>query len=173
MPSPDIANQCSIARASQLVGDGWTVILLRELFWGVKRYDEFATNTGMASNVLASRLKRLHTAGVLSKTPVPGDGRRFDYALTPRGRELFPVLMSIMAWGDKHTPGQQGPLVLLRHRNCGRRTKPGPVCTACGEALGSEDLDTEFNKHYEAAYGPLKARTMPARAKQLVAKRSK
>jgi DNA-binding HxlR family transcriptional regulator len=173
MPAPDIASQCSIARASQLVGDGWTVMLLRELFWGASRYEAFATNTGMASNVLASRLKRLLEADVVSKTPVPEDGRRFDYALTARGRELFPLLMSIMAWGDKHVPGQQGPLVLLRHRACGKRTKPGLVCTACGAALGPQELDTEFNKRYEAAYGPLQARTMPTYAELAAAKRRK
>jgi DNA-binding HxlR family transcriptional regulator len=165
MPAPDVASQCSIARASQLLGDGWTVMLLRELFWGAKRYDEFSANTGMASNVLAVRLKRLLDADVVSKTPAPGDGRRFDYELTPRGRELFPLLMNIMAWGDKHMPGEQGPLVLLRHRGCGKRTKPGLVCTVCGQALEPEDLDTEFNKRYEADYGPIKARTMPTSAK--------
>jgi DNA-binding HxlR family transcriptional regulator len=153
MEARKIMEQCSIARASQLLGDGWTLMLVRELFWGASRYEDFVSNTGIASNVLAVRLKRLVDAQVVSKQPVDGDGRRFDYALTPRGRELFPLLMGVMAWGDKHTPGEQGPLVLLRHTNCGKRTKPGITCSACGEPLQFQDLQTEFNPRYEETRG--------------------
>jgi DNA-binding HxlR family transcriptional regulator len=153
MKTDDIVGQCSIARASQLLGDGWTIMLLRELFWGASRYEDFQTNTGIASNVLAVRLKRLVDAEVVSKQPVEGDGRRFDYVLTQRGRELFPLLMGVMAWGDKYTPGDKGPLVLLRHASCGKRTKPGLVCTACGEAIRPHELQTEFNPRYEELRG--------------------
>jgi DNA-binding HxlR family transcriptional regulator len=160
MTNPDIAEQCSISRAAQILGDGWMILLLRELFWGSTRYDEFAAHTGMASNVLAVRLKRLVDAGVITKNPVAGDGRRFDYALTPSGLELFPVLMSVMAWGDKHVPGESGPLVLLRHKSCGQRTKAGLVCSACGEPLRPTDIETQFNRRYEKRYGPLEKRSM-------------
>jgi DNA-binding HxlR family transcriptional regulator len=153
MKSQNIASQCSIARASQLLGDGWTLLLLRELFWGASRYEDFQANTGIASNVLAVRLKRLLEAEVVSKQPVEGDGRRFDYALTQRGRELFPLIMGVMAWGDKYTPGEKGPLVLLLHSTCGKRTKPGLVCTACGEAIKPHELQTEFNPRYEELRG--------------------
>ena len=155
MPAHDIAEQCSISRIAHILGDGWMILLLRELFWGVTRYDEFAANTGMASNVLAVRLRRLVDAGVISKSPVAADGRRFDYALTPSGLELFPVLMSLMAWGDKYVPGDSGPLVLLRHRVCGKRTKAGLVCSACGQTLQPGEIETEFNSRYEKRYGPL------------------
>jgi DNA-binding HxlR family transcriptional regulator len=153
MKTADIVGQCSIARASQLLGDGWTILLLRELFWGASRYEAFQANTGIASNVLAVRLKRLVDAEVVSKQPVEGDGRRFDYVLTQRGRELFPLLMGVMAWGDKYTPGDKGPLVLLRHATCGKRTKPGLLCTACGEAITPYELQTEFNSRYEELRG--------------------
>ncbi len=148
MTTDDVLKQCSIARASQLLGDGWTIMLLRELFWGASRYEDFLTNTGIASNVLAVRLKRLVDSEVVSKRPVEGDGRRFDYLLTQRGRELFPLIMGMMAWGDKYTPGDKGPLVLLRHVTCSKRTKPGLVCTSCGEAIEPLDLQTEFNPRY-------------------------
>jgi DNA-binding HxlR family transcriptional regulator len=153
MEARKIMEQCSIARASQLLGDGWTLLLVRELFWGSSRYEDFVSNTGIASNVLAVRLKRLVDAQVVSKHPVEGDGRRFDYALTPRGRELFPLLMGVMAWGDKHTPGEHGPLVLLRHAACGKRTKPGVTCSACDEPLQFQDLQTEFSPRYEETRG--------------------
>jgi DNA-binding HxlR family transcriptional regulator len=153
MKTADIVGQCSIARASQLLGDGWTILLLRELFWGASRYEAFQANTGIASNVLAVRLKRLVDAKVVSKQPVEGDGRRFDYVLTQRGRELFPLLMGVMAWGDKYTPGDKGPLVLLRHATCGKRTKPGLLCTTCGEAITPYELQTEFNSRYEELRG--------------------
>ena len=166
MPTPDIAEQCSISRAAQILGDGWMILLLRELFWGATRYDEFATHTGMASNVLAVRLKRLVEAAVITKTPAVSDGRRFDYALTPSGIELFPVLMSVMAWGDKHVPGESGPLVLLRHTSCGQHTKAGLVCSVCAQTLRPTDIETEFNPHYEERYGPLQARTMPSAMKR-------
>ncbi len=153
MTTGDIAQQCSIGRASQLLGDGWTIMLLRELFWGASRYEDFLTNTGIASNVLAVRLKRLVDSEVVSKRQVVADGRRFDYVLTQRGRELFPLVMGLMAWGDKYTPGDKGPLVLLRHTACGKRTKPGLRCSACGEAIEPMNLQTEFNPRYEALRG--------------------
>lgn len=167
MKTRQVIEQCSIARASQLLGDAWTIMLLRELFWGASRYEDFLSNTGIASNVLAVRLKRMLDAQVISKQPVEGDGRRFDYALTPRGRELFPLLMGMMAWGDKHTPGEHGPLILLRHVGCGKRTKPGTSCSACSEPLQFQDLQTEFNPRYEETRGlqrQLGARTVSHRA---------
>jgi DNA-binding HxlR family transcriptional regulator len=156
MKPQDIAQQCSIARAAELLGDGWTIMLLRELFWGVSRYEDFQANTGIASNVLAVRLKRLVEAEVVSKQSVEGDGRRFDYKLTASGKELFPLLMGVMAWGDKYTPGEQGPLVLLRHTDCGKRTKAGLACSSCGEILKPEALETEFNKRYDGVPEALK-----------------
>jgi DNA-binding HxlR family transcriptional regulator len=139
---------CSIARAAELFADAWTVLLLRELFWGASRYDELQRHTGMASNVLASRLKKLNDAGITSKTPAEDDGRRFDYALTPRGRSLFPVLMSVLAWGDEHSPGPHGPLIKLRHITCGQPTGAGVHCSACGQALSPDNLHTEINLRY-------------------------
>jgi DNA-binding HxlR family transcriptional regulator len=135
-----LKNQCSIARASGLIGDGWTLLILRELFWGQTRFEQITAKTGMASNVLATRLRKLQDAGIIEKTVVPEDGRRFDYALTKKGLDLFPVVMAVMAWGDKWAPGDVGPLIELRHSICGKKTKPGLVCSACGEALTPANL---------------------------------
>jgi DNA-binding HxlR family transcriptional regulator len=148
----DLLQQCSIARASALLGDAWVILLLRELFWGTSTFDEFATNTGMASNILSSRLQRLTDAEIVKKTADANDARRYNYQLTPRGKTLFPLLMTLMAWGDKQMPGEHGPLVRLIHLKCGKRTGAGLVCTHCGEPLKPEDLDTAFNPAYRAGF---------------------
>ncbi|MGL5005196.1 MAG: winged helix-turn-helix transcriptional regulator, partial [Casimicrobium sp.] len=107
----DLLDQCSIARASELLGDAWTILLLRELFWGTTTFDDFAMNTGMATNILSTRLQRLTDAAVVEKTADENDRRRYSDRLTSRGKTLFPLLMTLMAWGDKHVPGEHGPLV--------------------------------------------------------------
>jgi DNA-binding HxlR family transcriptional regulator len=148
----DLLQQCSIARASRLLGDAWTIVLLRELFWGTSTFDEFATNTGMASNILTSRLQRLTDAEIVKKTADANDARRYNYHLTPRGKTLFPLLMTLMAWGDKHMPGEHGALVRLIHMKCGKRTAAGLVCAHCREPLKPEDLDTALNPAYRAGF---------------------
>jgi DNA-binding HxlR family transcriptional regulator len=140
--------QCSIARASNIIGDSWTILVLRELFWGSARYEEIAKNTGIASNILANRLKKLVDHDIISKRVVESDARRFDYALTAKGKALFPVLMAVMAWGDRWSAGESGPLVQLRHRSCGKRTKAGTTCSACDEPLSSDALETRFAPAY-------------------------
>lgn len=145
-----LKNQCSIARASGLIGDGWTLLILRELFWGQTRFEQLTEKTGMASNVLATRLRKLLEAGIIEKTVVPEDGRRFDYGLTKKGLDLFPVVMAVMAWGDKWAPGDAGPLIELRHRSCGRKTKPGLVCSGCGEVLAPADMRTRVAAAYRS-----------------------
>jgi DNA-binding HxlR family transcriptional regulator len=144
-----LADQCSILRATDIFGDGWTILILRELFWGQTRYDQIAAHTGMASNILAARLKKLVENDVIEKSVVESDARRFDYTLTQKGRELFPVLMTVMAWGDRWSSGDAGPLVQLRHTVCGKRTKAGLVCTSCAAPLAPETLRTNFAPAYK------------------------
>lgn len=145
-----LRDQCSIARAGELIGDGWTLMLLRELFWRSTRYEQLAENTGMASNVLAQRLRKLVDNGIVTKTVVENDARRFDYTLTPKGLDLFPVVMAVMAWGDRWSSGDAGPLIDLHHKVCGQKTRPGTVCSACGEPLAHDTIHAEVS----AAYTP-------------------
>ncbi len=145
-----LADQCSIQRATDIIGDGWTILILRELFWGQTRYDQMAEHTGMASNILAARLKKLVENEIVERTVVESDARRFDYTLTEKGRDLFPVLMSVMAWGDRWSSGDSGPLVQLRHTVCGKRTRAGLVCTGCAKPLTPETLRTNFAPAYKA-----------------------
>ena len=131
---------CSIARAVDVVGEWWTFLILRDLFAGMRRNDEIQRDLGIASNILAARLKTLREAGLVERTADPDDARRWCYVLTGRGRELYPVLLALMAWGDKWmaAPGRQ-PLLVV-HARCGQVTAAVPCCSVCREPLALADL---------------------------------
>jgi DNA-binding HxlR family transcriptional regulator len=132
---------CSIARTLDIVGEWWTLLVLRDLFAGMSRFDQIQQDLGVASNVLAARLKRLLEAGLLEREVGPGDARVRIYRLTEQGRDLYPILLSLMAWGDKWLaePGRQPVLVV--HRTCGEVTAAVPSCSVCGKPLALEELD--------------------------------
>lgn len=131
---------CSIARTLDLIGEWWTVLILRDLFAGLSRYDEIQRNLGIASNILAARLKRLRDAGLVEREADPGDARRWCYRLTEKGRDLYPVLIAMMAWGDKWiAPAGQQP-VLMVHQRCGQVTAAVPACSVCSQPLALDEL---------------------------------
>lgn len=109
---------CSVMRALEIVGERWTLLVIREAFYGVRRFDVMLENIGCARNLLADRLATLVEHGVLSKTPYVDDGQRerFEYRLTDKGLALFPVIVSLMDWGDEWLRGT--PPVEVRHREC-------------------------------------------------------
>ena len=131
---------CSIARTLDLVGEWWTLLILRDLFAGMSRYDEIREDLGIASNMLAARLKRLLAAGIVVREVAPEDARSWCYQLTDKGRDLFPVILSLMAWGDKWTtaPGRQP--VLMVHEECGKVTAAVPTCSVCRKPLALDQL---------------------------------
>ena len=125
---------CCVARTLDIIGERWSLLILRDLLVGMTRYDEIARDLGIASNVLALRLQTLVEHGVVSKTVNAEDARAFDYALTAKGRELYPVLLALTAWGNKWFAelGQQ-PLLVV-HATCGHITAAVPsmpIFTAC------------------------------------------
>jgi DNA-binding HxlR family transcriptional regulator len=125
------AANCSIARTLGVVGEKWTLLVLREAFYGVRRFDEFHTALGCARNLLAARLKTLVAHDILERvgyTDERGRGRH-EYRLTDKGRDLFPAVVALMQWGDKWTADEGGPAVRLFHRDCG---EPVTVELACG-----------------------------------------
>lgn len=134
---------CSVARAAALLADPWVIVLLRDALRGVRRFDDFQALSGAAKTVVADRLKRLVAAGLLARRRYAERPPRDEYVLTPAGREAFPVVMALMAWGDRHLAGAGGVPFRLRHRDCGEVTSPGGACTACGEALAPEALRLE------------------------------
>lgn len=132
---------CSIARTLDIIGDYWSLMVLREAFSGVRRFDGFQAGTGAATNVLSARLHHLVTHEVLEKRRYQTCPERFEYVLTERGQDLFQVLQSLMRWGDKWLSGPDGPPMKLTHAKCGQPTSPGEVCSACGEALEPGSLE--------------------------------
>src|SRR6266511_5373666 len=93
---------CSIARALELVGERWTLLIIRDAFLGLRRFDQFQRSLGVARNVLTDRLNRLVEEGILRRVPYQERPVRFEYRLTDKGRELWPVMMTLMQWGDRH-----------------------------------------------------------------------
>ncbi|MBW2280062.1 MAG: helix-turn-helix transcriptional regulator [Deltaproteobacteria bacterium] len=130
---------CSIARSLAVVGDRWTLLILREVFSGVTRFDAFRSRLGISRNVLADRLHRLVGEGILEMRPYQEAPRRHAYELTEAGADLYPVLLSLMAWGDRWRAGPEGPPIRLVHR-CGAHVRPAPTCEECGEPLRAGEV---------------------------------
>jgi DNA-binding HxlR family transcriptional regulator len=136
------AANCSIARTLGVVGEKWTLLILREAFYGVRRFDDFHTALGCARNLLASRLKTLVVHGLLERvgyTDERGRGRH-EYKLTDKGRDLFPVMVALMQWGDRWTADEAGPAVQMFHRECGAPVTAELTCGAGHSALGARNI---------------------------------
>lgn len=131
----------SVARTLEVIGDRWTFLILREAFFGVQRYDQMQANLGIATNILAQRLKKLTTDGVFRRETDPEDGRRRIYRLTEKGRDLYGVCLSLLAWGDRWLADADGPPLTLIHKTCGAVTHPYVACSACGKPLRPREVD--------------------------------
>jgi DNA-binding HxlR family transcriptional regulator len=133
---------CSIARTLELVGERWTILVLRDVFLGRRRFDQFQRSLGVARNVLATRLDRLVSEGILEKVPYQERPVRHEYRLTEKGLDLWPVIVELLRWGDRYA-APAGPPIVLRHRGCGGELGEGRVCTRCGESLKVRDVRAE------------------------------
>jgi len=133
MKTPDTS--CPIARTARIIGDEWVLLVLRELFREPQRFDDLQKRTGAATNILASRLKRLVEAGLVEKEPYQARPLRYAYQLTRRGLALFPALLELMRFGMEWLPVDTPPPFRLVHADCGKMTLPGQVCTACGRPV--------------------------------------
>ena len=131
---------CSVARALEVLGDRWTLLVLRDAFSRVRRFEDFQRSLGVARNVLTDRLNRLVDEGILRRVPYQERPVRFEYRLTDKGRDLYPVLIALMQWGDRYTAGEAGPPVELIHEPCGQHTQPRLVCDHCGEPIDPRDM---------------------------------
>jgi len=128
---------CSIARTLALIGDRWTLLVLRDVANGVRRFDELADHLGIARNVLSRRLANLGEAGLVSRSAYRAEGarERHEYRLTPAGGELVPILLAFMGWGDRHLAGPAGPPSVVTHAGCGAPVRVTVDCEA-GHELG-------------------------------------
>lgn len=134
------AQTCSIARALELVGERWTLLIVRNLFLGVRRFDELQEQLGIARNVLSARLERLLDSGLCERVPYGERPVRFEYRLTEKGRALWPVLIELMQWGDRYAPTPGGPPMVLEHVGCGGTLAADRTCTTCGRRLALGDV---------------------------------
>jgi len=123
--------RCSVARTASVVGDGWTVLVLRDLFNGIRRFDDLATRLGIARNVLTRRLAGLVQEGVVVRVPYreAGHRQRHEYRLTDAGRDLRPVVLAMLTWGDAHRAGPEGPPMRVEHAGCGAHVQVELHCS--------------------------------------------
>jgi DNA-binding HxlR family transcriptional regulator len=142
----DYADQtCSAARALEVVGERWTLLLLRDLFLGIDRFDALVASLGVTRTVLTRRLAHLVEHGVVEKRRYSERPERFSYHPTPKGLELMGVVALLMQWGDRHYPHPAGPPRFLLHRGCGGAVDDHLSCERCGARLRTEDIDAPLN----------------------------
>jgi DNA-binding HxlR family transcriptional regulator len=130
---------CSVAQCLEVVGEWWSMLILRDVFLGVTRFDDFQERLGISRNILNQRLNRLVEAGVLEKVPYSEHPPRYDYRLTDKGRDLWPVLTAVRQWGDRYA-APDGPPLQVTHKACGEITDAVMVCSSCGEPIGALDV---------------------------------
>ena len=134
-------SSCSIGRAMDILGERWTLLILRECFYGVRRFSVMQRNLGIARNILSARLQLLVRTGILERRRYQAEPERFEYKLTDKGLGLYPAVVAIMRWGDEHLV-EAGPPVVLRHR-CGGAADAVMVCAHCREELDPHDVTPE------------------------------
>lgn len=138
-------DNCSIRRTLEIVGEKWTLLVLREAFYGVRRFADFHRALGCARNILSARLRTLADEGILSRNPYrdPGSRVRYEYRLTEKGLELFPALVALMQWGDRFAADDAGPAVEVHHRGCDELVRVELRCGAGHGPLSARDTDAQ------------------------------
>ncbi|SCL23443.1 DNA-binding transcriptional regulator, HxlR family [Micromonospora pallida] len=145
---------CSLARALDIVGDRWTLLIVRDALLGVTRFDGFLRNLGIARNILTDRLNTLVGTGVLDRTPYQDRPVRHEYHLTDRGRELLPVVLAVTQWGERHLADPADPSRLVEHRECGGSARATVICTDCGRPLAPTEVSSRPSPRPLAARPP-------------------
>jgi len=133
--------QCSMARALSAVGDRWTLLILSDCFLGVRRFDQFRARLGISRTLLTDRLNLLEEEGVLSRRAYQDKPVRHEYRLTSKGRDLYPVIMGLVHWGDSYYADAAGPPILHRHKSCGHDFRPRLTCSECGESVSAVETE--------------------------------
>lgn len=131
---------CSVARSLAEVGERWTLLVVRDAMLGAKRFSEFVQSSGAARNIIASRLEKLVEAGVLRKSQYQERPARYEYRLTRKGVELWPVIMALVQWGDKWHDGGEGKPMEHVHDRCGQPFHLEPHCSACHEPIRPNEV---------------------------------
>jgi DNA-binding HxlR family transcriptional regulator len=133
--------RCSVARSVAVIGDRWTLMLLRDCFLGVRRFEDFERRLGISRSIVADRLKRLVAEGVLRRERYQERPVREEYRLTDKGLALHPVIMAIVHWGDVFYADESGPPLIHRHKPCGCDFAPVMSCSECGEPVTAREVE--------------------------------
>jgi DNA-binding HxlR family transcriptional regulator len=135
---------CSIARPLSFLGERWAVLVLRDVFLGRRRFDEIQDSLGIATNVLSQRLATLVEEGILERRPYSEHPERFEYRLTPKGLDLQPLLLALLAWGDRYTAGPEGAPLETVHDECGNPFHMVATCSECGGEVHAGNIHTRL-----------------------------
>src|SRR5471032_2821973 len=140
---------CPVARAEEVLGGRWTLLVLRELFMGNHRFDDIQIQTGGTPQMITGRLKSLEAEGLISREPYSQRPLRYEYRLTPKGDAFYPVILALREWGETWCKSEDEDVaVRYTHLTCGHDAGIGTVCEACGEPLRREDLKAELSPSY-------------------------
>ena len=131
---------CSVAKTLDIIGEWWTLLILRDVFYGVRRFEGLRTHLGISRKVLTNRLARLIDAEILKKVLYQKQPPRYEYRLTKKGLELLPILLTIMNWGDKWLSESNKTPVIFVHKDCGKEITPKLVCSHCGGDLNARNV---------------------------------
>ena len=143
-----------MARSLDMIGEWWTLLIIRDLFYGINTFDSLCRDLGIARNILANRLKKLVDRGLIEKRTEEKGSRRQAYRLTPKGKDLFPIIMALVAWGDRWE-APDGPPILFKHQTDGHPARPLVICAECGEPLKAKDI------HPQAGPGAVRLMALP------------
>jgi len=130
---------CSVAGALEVIGERWSLLIVRDVMNGNRRFGELQRSLGVARNVLSARLQRLVEEGILERRAYQESPPRHEYFLTEKGLDLWPALVALQGWGDRHSTGPEGPPMLIVHKQCGGTVSDRGVCESCGETLNARD----------------------------------
>jgi DNA-binding HxlR family transcriptional regulator len=144
---------CSVARALSVVGDRWTLLILRDAFLRTRRFEDFQRQIGVTRHLLADRLRKLVEEGILERVRYQEKPARYEYRLTEKGRDLHPVILALLRWGDRWMSDEDGPPLALRHKSCGHTMQPAMTCPECGERIGPRDVAAEASPRLASHLG--------------------
>jgi DNA-binding HxlR family transcriptional regulator len=142
---------CSLARTLAVIGDRWTLLVLRQAFAGTRRFNDFQAQLGLTTHRLSERLAKLVDEGILDRRRYSERPERFEYRLTEKGLDLYPVLLAMFRWGDRWLAGDDGAPIVFVHRACGHDARARTTCAHCGEPIGARDIEPRIGPGLLAA----------------------
>lgn len=139
LPADYPGQACSIAKSLEVIGERWSLLIVRDVMAGNRRFGEMQASLGIARNVLSARLQRLLDEDILERRAYHESPPRYEYFLTQKGLDLWPALIALLHWGDRYSAGPDGPTKVIVHKECGGDISERGICESCGEVLSARD----------------------------------